>query len=164
MYKKVFVFLIIMFLSSINVRAEANRNIEIFDIKQEKVVKVLQSKRKIQKLAASYIQGISGVYGKFNPIPDKGHAIRIPLEPSIKIHQPLLSAVVDEIIIMFPEDEKPFLLLFENENKLMCFTFEGDTNSLLKYLDYKLNISQEKALATKYYHLRSTITTVIKRF
>lgn len=139
MIKRAVVTFVIVLLSSININAEEYRHIEIFSIDQGKVVKVVQSTSEIQKLATNYLQEIDGVYGKFNPIPNTGYAIRIPLEPSVKIQGKWLNTFVDEIIIMFPKNETPFLMVFENENKLVCFTFRGDTNILYKYLDFEQN-------------------------
>lgn len=141
MIKRAVVTFIIILLSSININAEEYRHIEIFSINEDKVVKVVQSTSEIQKLAVNYLQEIDGVYGKFNPIPNNGYAIKIPLEPSVKIHGKWLNTFVDEIIIMFPQNERPFLMVFEKENNLVCFTFKGDTNTLYKYLDFKQNTS-----------------------
>lgn len=140
MLKKIAIILIIMFFSSIYVYGEGISNVEIFNITEGKVIKVTDSKPKIQKIAIGYLHEISGVYGKFNPIPDKGYAIRIPLETSIKTESKWLNASVDEVIIIFPEGEPPFIILTDNENRLFCFSFKGDTKKLLKNLAFKINI------------------------
>lgn len=141
MIKRAVVTFIIILLSSININAEEYRHIEIFSIHEDKVVKVVQSTYEIQKLAANYLQEIDGVYDKFNPIPNNGYAVKIPLEPSVKIQGKWLNTFVDEIIIMFPQNERPFLMVFETENKLVCFTFRGDTSILYKYLGFQQNTS-----------------------
>jgi hypothetical protein len=139
MLKKIVIILIFILFSSINVHAEVNTNIEIFDITQGKVVKELQSDSKIEEIAINYLKGIRGVYGKFDPIPHKGYAIGISLESPVKIQGKWLNALVNEVIIMFPEHEPPFLAIIDNENKLVCFYFQGNTDILLKHLDFKLN-------------------------
>lgn len=137
MIKRAVVTFVLVLLSSINISAKEYRHIEIFSIHEDKVVKVIQSTSEIQKLAVNYLQEIDGVYGKFNPVPKDGYAIKIPLEPSVKIQGKWLNTFVDEIIIMFPQNERPFLMVFENENKLVCFTFKGNTNKLYKYLNFE---------------------------
>lgn len=138
MFKKTVIILIILLLNSINVYAVDNTNIELFDINQGKVVKVAESNPKIQAKVIKYLNEITGVYGKFNPIPDKGYAIGIHLEPAEKIQGKWLNVIVEEVIIMFPQEEPPFLVLIDEENKLVCYRFQGDTNKLLKELKFKI--------------------------
>jgi len=122
-----------------NVYAEDITNIEIFNITQGKVIKVLPSDSKFEKIATDYLKGIKGIYGKFNPIPNKGYAIRIPLESPVKIDEKWFDALINEVIIMFPDGEPPFLVVTDNESRLVCLGFQGNTDKLLKKLKLKLN-------------------------
>ena len=131
------IILIILLLYSINVYAEGNRNIEIFDINQGKVVKILESDSVFQREAINYLRDITGIFGKCDPIPSKGYAIRIPLMPSQEMQGQWINGFINEVIIVFPEEETtPFLMVFENEDRLLCFTFSGDTDTLLKNLKF----------------------------
>jgi hypothetical protein len=140
MIKRAFMILIIVLLSSINIHAQSYNDVEIFDITQGKVVKVVKSNSAFQKEAVTYLENISGVYAKFNPIPEKGHAIRIPLTPSVKAQNSWTNTLVHEVIIVFPDEQGtlPFLMFFEDDDKLMCFEFKGDTRNLLRLLDFKI--------------------------
>jgi hypothetical protein len=144
MIKKAIILLIIILLAPINTHAEEYRNVEIFNISEGRVVSVVKSNPIIQKEVTEYLLGIVGVYAKSDPIPTKGYAIKIPLDPSIKIENKWLNSVVDEAIIMFPDEDGPehFLMIFENENKLVCFTFKGNTKLLLKDLNFEINSSK----------------------
>lgn len=139
MVKKTVIVFVILFICSINVYGEEYGNVEIFSIDQEKIVKEIESNMEIQNIAISYIQGIEGIYGKFDPIPKSGHGIKIPLNPPVRVQTNLTDTVVDVVIIMLPKDESPFLIIFEDVNKLACFTFKGDTDRLLKSLGYKIH-------------------------
>ena len=139
MLKKTVITLIILFFYSINVHAEGNTNIEIFDITKGKVVKVLQTDSKIEKIAINYLKEINCVHGKFNPIPEKGYAIAIALENFVKIEGKWLNAFVNEVIIIFPEQEPPFLVVIDDKDRLVCFGFKGDTSLLLKIIKFKLD-------------------------
>lgn len=141
MIKRAFIILIIVLLSSINIHAQSYNDVEIFDITQGKVVKVVKSNPAVQKEALTYLENINGVYVKFNPIPEKGYAIRVPLTPSVKIQNSWTNTQVHEVIIMFPDEQGalPFLMFFEDDNKLMCFVFKGDTRTLLKLLNFKMS-------------------------
>lgn len=141
MTKKLILFIIIVFLIPISVKAEEFSYIEIFSIDEGKVIKVIQSNSEIESLVFNYLNAIDGIYSKFDPIPKEGYAIKLPLNPSLKIKNEWINCFVDRVIIMLPTKDNPFLMVFENDNKLVCFTFKGDINSLLKSL--KLNLDDK---------------------
>lgn len=121
----------------VELHSQGDKYIEIFDINRERVVKRLQTNLEIQKIVEGYLQGIDEIYGKFNPIPKKGFAVRIPLDPPVKAQSHWLEIPVSEVIIMCPEFETPFLMIFQDEDKLVCFKFKGDTDILLHNLNYR---------------------------
>ena len=127
-----------IFLNSILVNAKDFKYIEIFDPKQDRVVKVIQSNPKIQDMITSWITNIEGLY-KNDPITDDGYAIKIPLDPIIKVNCKSLNALVSEVYILIPENDPPFYLIFEDENKLLSFPFNGNIDKLSKILGFKLN-------------------------
>jgi len=133
------IILLILFLSSMNVYAEGNKNIEIFDITQEKVVKVVQPNQQVEKLVLDYLHQIDGFVAKCDPIPNKGYAIRVPLESSVKIQNRWINGTVDEVIIIIEgETLEPFLVVFENGQRFLCLHFKGNLNKLSKVLGFKL--------------------------
>jgi len=81
---------------------------------------------------------IDGVVKKFKPIPDKGYVVKIPLAPSIQLENNWVYALIDEVIIIIPKNEKPYLLVFDDENKPYFLTFETRIDTLLKTLDFSL--------------------------
>ena len=134
------IILLIMLMHSTAIRAEEFKYAEIFDPKQEKVVKVVQLNTEIHNMIASWIKNVEGLYGKNDPITDDGYAIRIPLDPAVKVQGEWLSAIVNEVYIVIPENEPPFFMIFETENKLSCFLFNGDIDRLSKVLNFKLKM------------------------
>lgn len=118
------------------VSAKEIDGIEIFNIDYEKIDKIVPVEYEVQKLTENYIYGIEGVYAKFNPIPSMGFAIKIPLAPALQAQAKGIKEPIDQVIIMFPKNEAPFLMIIEAEDKLNCFTFKGDTAPLLESLDY----------------------------
>jgi hypothetical protein len=137
MVKKVFVFLFIFQLLSTNAIAQTNQQIQLFDIEQDKVIKNVQLNTDVQHEVEKFLNGITGVYAKYNPIPNKGFMIRIPLEPNIMIRNKWFDDLVDEVTIILPSQEDPYLMLFDDENKPFFLTFEGNTEKLLELLDFK---------------------------
>ena len=130
--------LFVICLHSTCVNAEGFKYIEIFDPKQDKVVKVVQSNSQIQELITSWITNLEGLY-KNDPATDDGYVVRIPLAPIVKVKGDSLNALVSEVYILIPENEPPCYLIFEDENKLLSFPFNGDIDKLSKILDFKLN-------------------------
>lgn len=120
------------------VNAQSITNIEVFDIEKSKIIKTPPTNPKIQLEAENIINEIDNVVKKINPIPDKGYMIKIPLEPSLRLENKWVYAMIDEVIIIIPEDEKPYLLIFDDENKSYFFTFEAKIDTLLNTLDFPL--------------------------
>ena len=139
----VIIFLFIMIMRSVVISAEGFKYAEIFDPKQDKVVKVVQVNTKIHNMVGSWIRNVDNIYGKNNPLTDDGYALRIPLYPAIKVSGKWLNTLVHEAYIIIPRSEPPFFMIFENENKLLCFPFKGDIDELSKILDFKLRVGAE---------------------
>ncbi|MEH7222228.1 hypothetical protein V7112_00330 [Bacillus sp. JJ1566] len=137
MLKNVLLHILIFQLISINVMAETNQQIQIYDINQDIVIKHLQLNTDIQHEAENFLKDITGVYAKYNPIPKTGSMIRIPLEPNIMVRNRWFDDLVDEVTIIFTDHEKPYFMMFDDENKPYFLTFEGDTVKLLTLLNFK---------------------------
>lgn len=140
MSKKVLttMFLFIMILNPKIIFAERPINIEIFDPKQDKVVKVVQMNKVINNMVISWVNGINGINGKNDPVKDDGYAIKFPLDHPVRVQNKWLNAIVKEVYLIIPEKDPPFLMVFENENRLICFPFTGNITELSKVLDFKL--------------------------
>ena len=132
------IFLFIILVHSTVIFGEEFKHIEIFDPKQEKVVKVVKLNPEIHNMVAKWIKNVDGIYGKSNPLTNDGYAIRVPLYPSVKVDKKWLNADVNDVYIIVPAHDTPFLMILDNENKLLCFPFKGDINILSKVLDFNL--------------------------
>lgn len=146
MVKKVLLILIIIILFPINIYAKDYNNIEIYDIKRDRLIKVVESNSEIENLVISYLQGIDGIYAKLNPIPKEGYAIKISLDSPLILQNQWINKIVDEAIIVLPKEEGPkaFFIIFEEEDKLMCFTFKGDVEVLLEKLKFLPSVSKSE--------------------
>lgn len=138
MLKKITLVIIIILSISTNILAKEYKYVQIFDPKQDKVVQLIQLTSEIQSLVASYLEDIDTIYSMNDPIPKDGYAIKIPLDPTVKVQKKCLNALIKEIYIIIPEKEPPFIMLFEKENKLLCFPFRGDIKKLSKTLNFNL--------------------------
>jgi hypothetical protein len=114
------------------------RNVELFDIQEDKVTKTVPMSPQFQERAVEYLKNIDNIYVKVSPVPNKGYMIKIPLTPSVQVTNKWLDSLVNEVIIVFPKDEEPFLMTFDDEDDIYVFTFKGNTDFLVKTFNLDL--------------------------
>ncbi|MGH4118221.1 hypothetical protein [Clostridium sp.] len=132
--------LFIILISSTVIHAKELQYAEIFDPRQNKVVKEVQMNSEIQNIIVCSLKDVNHLYGKINPVTDDGYAIRIPLDPDVKVNGKWLNIEVSEVYIVIPKNDPPFFLIFEDINKLSCFPFSGDIDALSKALNFNLKV------------------------
>ncbi|MFJ7730221.1 hypothetical protein ACIQXV_29610 [Neobacillus sp. NPDC097160] len=137
MIKKVLISFCIFILYTTNAMAQTNHQIQIIDIKKGEVIKSVQKTPDLQQEVVKILEGITGVYVKLNPYPNNGFVIKTPLEPNIMVKNQWFNDLVDEVMIIFPVQEKPYLLVFDNENQSHFYKFQGNTNKFLGLLNFK---------------------------
>ncbi|MBS4208662.1 hypothetical protein [Bacillus sp. FJAT-50079] len=130
MIKKIVFCFMILFLSSTVATAQSNQ-VEIFNINNGKIEKNVPLNEDIQQEAGNLINGITDVYRRMEPIPNKGMMIKVPLQPAVLVENSLFHDLVDEVIIIIPPKEDPYLMMFDNENKPHFFTFKGKVDPIL---------------------------------
>ncbi|MGQ3378660.1 hypothetical protein ACT6P6_11420 [Priestia endophytica] len=126
MSKKIAVYLVIfsIFLTGFSDSfTSSNKNVEVFDLTQSKVVKITPTNKVLQKEAEKSIRSITLLSKKVSPLPRKGALVRIPLDPAVSIKNEWMDDLVDEVIIIFGEREKPLLMVFTDENRTLFFEF-----------------------------------------
>ncbi|MDQ2085033.1 hypothetical protein RBH29_01095 [Herbivorax sp. ANBcel31] len=118
---------------------EEIKNIEVFDISKGQIINRQHSNELIQNEAIEYLKGITGMYPKTNAISDKGYIVRIPLEPSVSVKNQWLDEILNEVYIIFPsKDNCPYLLILDDKNRPLFYTFNSNTDTLLKNIDLEL--------------------------
>jgi len=135
--KKVLGCILAFHLLSINGFAQTNSQIEIFDIHKGKVIRVLEMDRNIHHKAEKILGDITGVVVKYNPIPNNGYMIRIPLEPNVKVRNQWFVDLVDEVTIIIPDQEKAYLMVVDDENQPHFLTFKGDVAKIEGLLNFQ---------------------------
>ncbi|MBU3197459.1 hypothetical protein KPL26_12395 [Clostridium algidicarnis] len=162
MLKKMVIILIIILSFPIKALSIENINIEIFSVDNGSVIRNTQSNSNIQNEAKRYLKNITAVYAKLNPVPADGYMIKIPLEYPLEIKNQWVHSFVDEVVIILPKGESPYLLIFDNKDNPLFFTFKGNINKLLKSLNFEISSSKDifinsfKFWCFKKYILKST--------
>jgi len=127
------------FLNSESFYSQGRINIEVFDVKKGSVIKRAPSNDTIQIEAEKYIEGINGMYPKVKAFPSEGYIVRIPLESPIMSQNEWLRNIVTELFVIYPgKNEKPYLLILDEKDRPVFYTFKGDAEVLLKTLDLKI--------------------------
>jgi hypothetical protein len=81
------------------------------------------------------VKSVECLYPKLNPTPKTGIMIKVPLGPPIKVNQTLIKKPVHEVIFIFPEAERPYMLIFnEQKNDPMFYYFSQDSAVFLKQM------------------------------
>jgi hypothetical protein len=138
MMRRTIIFFILIFtiFNISTVYAKSNKSIEILDIEKSEIIKTLPLRSRIQLEAEKFLKEIDSVVKKFKPVPEHGYLIKIPLEPSFHLENKWVNTLTDEIIIIIPEDENPYLLTFDDENKSWFFAIKPSISELLNALDF----------------------------
>jgi len=137
MSKKLFLSFLFLILLTTTASAQTNRQIEIFDISKERVVKKVPASADIQENVKRLLERTTSVYPKVKPIPSKGFMIKVPLEPAMELRNQWLQGRVNQVILVFPPNEHPFYLVMDEKNRTHLFLFKGETETLLRKLNYK---------------------------
>ncbi|WP_144512165.1 hypothetical protein [Bacillus sp. FJAT-22090] len=117
------------------VSAQDNTNIELLDIEKNKIT-TIPTNSKVQLETKKIIEEVDGIVKKFNPIPNKGYLVKIPLTQSLRLENKWVNTLIDEVFIIIPQEEKPYLLIFDNEHKPYFFTIKTEIDPLLKTLTF----------------------------
>lgn len=112
-----------------------SNTIEIFDIGNGSIIKKALSDEFVQMESQKCLESITNIYPKYNPIPDNGIIIKIPLNPSVEIKNAWIEDKVDELNIIYSKQDKPILMIFEHNKTPVFFEFQFDTIGLLKKLN-----------------------------
>ncbi|QED46713.1 hypothetical protein [Cytobacillus dafuensis] len=164
MIQKIIVLVMLcIFLNTSNIYGQNVGQIEIFDIEKGMVTHTVPMTPTIQKNIEEIVKEIHDVYKKFNPIPNKGQMIKIPLNPPIPVQNQWLHSLIDEIIIFLPEEGKPFIMTYDDENHTYFFISNNSMEKLLKefnrvhshIFDLSMLISEKRcsAYAKHLFHL-----------
>ncbi len=114
----------------------SDEQIEIFDIKKGKVVQTVPVNEEVRKEVEKMLEGVTGIYAEFNPVPDKGYMVKVPLDPPVRVQNKWLNDYAKEVIVIFPEYENPHLLVFDSRANSFFLTFHHDVDKFLKKIKY----------------------------
>ncbi|MBM7620845.1 hypothetical protein JOC95_002700 [Bacillus tianshenii] len=112
--------------------------IEVFDVAQSKVVKSIPLDDNKKNEAIRLVRSVESLFPKINATPRSGIMVKVPFDPVVKIDNNLVQDPIKEVIFIFPEGERPYMLLFNEEKKNPVFYyFKEDPIPFLEQLGVK---------------------------
>ncbi|WP_223700863.1 hypothetical protein [Sutcliffiella deserti] len=136
MKKRLFLLFLVCIFTNHSTLAQANLQIEVFDVAQSKVVQTFPLDKAKKDEALKLVKSIESLYPKLNPTPRTGSMVKVPFEPAINVNHELLKDPVKEVIFIFPIGERPYMLIFNKEkNNPMFYYFSQDSTSFQKQLN-----------------------------
>ena len=78
------------------------------------------------------------VHLKTNVVPKDGYMIKIPLSKPVSITNQWLHTTIDEVLILLPLKENPYIMLYDDENNPHFYYVKGKPGLLLKQMKVKL--------------------------
>ncbi|PEF75273.1 hypothetical protein CON94_11850 [Bacillus pseudomycoides] len=134
MFKKIGFIFLFSFLLSTTVLAETNKQIEVFDCQKEMVIQKQSLNTEIQKEAIQYAKSITGAFKNLNVVPKTGHMVKIPLSKPVVITNQWIHTTIDEVLVLLPLNEKPYIMIYDDENNPHFYYVQGHPENLLKHL------------------------------
>ena len=77
------------------------------------------------KEAVQYAKAITGPFKNLNVVPKDGYMIKIPLSKPVSITNQWLHTTIDEVLILLPLNEKPYIMLYDDENNPHFYYVKG---------------------------------------
>ncbi|WP_404448985.1 hypothetical protein LG307_05930 [Sutcliffiella horikoshii] len=108
--------------------------IEVFDVTQGKVTKSIPMEDKNKEEALKLVKSADSLFPNLNPTPKTGFMVKVIFEPAQDIETKVLNQPVTQVIFIFPDAEKPYMLIFNEKDQPMFYYFSEDFAPFLEML------------------------------
>lgn len=105
---------------------------EVFDVKKESVTRTFELTDEIHAEVKRWLASITGPAPLVRADPDNGIVLHIPLRPPIQVERPDFHASANEVFVFVPKDQKPYLLIFSEQNEPRIFAFDSPVEPFLR--------------------------------
>jgi hypothetical protein len=109
--------------------------IEIFDVRNERVIKLVANSQEIQGEIQQCLKTIKGITKRLSPITKDSKIIKIPIQPSIMVNNQWMNTLIDEVKLILPTSGPPLIMLFDDENRPYFLEFDYDVKTLLAKME-----------------------------
>lgn len=122
------------FLVSASLESREGRPIEVFDVIKGDVIRRINSTPSLQNEAENSLKGITGMYTKVKAFPEKGYIIKVPLDPAMEVNNQWLRSKVNDVFIIFPHQESPYLMVLDSKKRPLFFNFNASVSEFQKLI------------------------------
>jgi len=108
--------------------------IEVFDVTLGKVTKSIPIEDKNREEALKLVKSADSLFPKLNPTPKTGFMVKVIFEPAEVIETKVFNQPVTQVIFIFPDAEKPYMLIFNKKDQPMFYYFSEEFAPFLEML------------------------------
>ncbi|MFD0619247.1 hypothetical protein ACFQZR_17410 [Paenibacillus sp. GCM10027629] len=109
--------------------------VQQFELKSEKIVKVVPNNDAFQKEALSWLNSATGLSTQLSLDDKCGSIYKVPLKKEITKEFKGLTFVVSEIFLIYCPTKDPLILVFNKERKPFLLTFSADVKPFITMVD-----------------------------
>lgn len=106
--------------------------VEIFDVKQEKVIKQRPLTHEFEKSILALLQASPAVHSGFSMDPKAGLILHVKFNNPVQLSSNIYPDLVKEAYLFLEKGVRPKALLFFNTNKNMLVVLDGDSEQFIK--------------------------------
>ncbi|WP_078392584.1 hypothetical protein [Shouchella patagoniensis] len=110
--------------------------VEVFDLKKEKVTEFIPSSAAVEKEAKKLIDSADSLVTKIDPIPKSGFMVKVPFSSPVSVNNQWVKTNLNQAIFIFPVDEKPYVMLVNEEEQAIFVYFSAGPQSLFNALHF----------------------------
>ncbi|WMT39594.1 hypothetical protein RE628_19615 [Paenibacillus sp. D2_2] len=123
---------IVLWILHLNVQFTDPTFIQVFDVKQEKVIRQIKLTDELEKSILACLDTSPKIYGGFSVDPRSGQILHIKYKHPVKLSSPVYTNLVKEVYL-FLEDGKPprALIFFNSVSKNIVVVLNGKNKQCL---------------------------------
>ncbi|WP_256762122.1 hypothetical protein [Cohnella sp. WQ 127256] len=118
-----------------DVKSKELSTVAVFDVKQEKVVKVMPLTAELKDSVLELLQSSPTVYGGFSMNPSSGLVLHIPFPSPIQVPHKYYSNKINELYLFLEHGAKPTALLFLDNHKQIIVVLDVDLQKFVHQND-----------------------------
>lgn len=108
------------------------RPVQVFDVKEEKVVKTIPNDDEFQAYVAEWIGSVTGLAPQLQPDDSCSYVYRIPLRKPLTASLNHLTIRSEDVFLFYCEGKPPFLLVFDEKRRPYLLLFKADIRPFIR--------------------------------
>jgi hypothetical protein len=123
---------IVLLAFSINSHNPNQANLQIFDVKQEKVIKQSPLSSDLQESIMQLLQSSPAIYGNIDMNPKSGLILHVQFDKPVKLSSAIYPDLVKEVYLFLEPGLQPkSLIFFQSTKKFIVVVLKGDSNKFI---------------------------------